>query len=250
MTNQVINTITPAVQHLGVLGYWIAFFAALLETTLIAGLFLPGSTIILLLGAMSAYGYLDLWDLLWFAIVGAILGDNINYFLGRKYGSKWAQKGVWFLKQEHFEKARNFFNEHGSKSVFLGRFIPSVKEIMPFIAGTVRMHRGTFLLWNVLGAIGWGIEWILAGYVFAQSLSLARMWLSRIGFLVAALLLFLLVFYLIKLSILKYGQRIYSFAASVGRSIKHAVITNPDVERLVRRHPAFFQFLGKRFAQD
>ncbi|HDH33823.1 MAG TPA: phosphatase PAP2 family protein, partial [Nitrospirae bacterium] len=250
MTDYIVNIITPAVEHLGVLGYWIAFFAAMLETTIIVGLFLPGSTLILLLGAMSAFGYLDLGDLLWFAIVGAILGDNINYFLGKKYGSKWAQKGIWFLKQEHFEKARAFFDAHGAKSVFLGRFVPSIKEIMPFIAGTVRMRQRTFLLWNILGAIGWGFEWILAGYVFAQSLSLARMWLSRIGFLLAALFLFFLALYLIKLAVLKYGHRVFSFAASVGRSIKHAVITNPDVESMVRKHPSFFQFLEKRVARD
>ena len=154
MSDYIINILTPAVGHLGVMGYWIAFFAAMLETTIIIGLFLPGSTVILLLGAMSAYGYFDLGDLLWFAIAGAILGDNINFYLGKKYGSAWAQKGVWFLKQEYFEKAKSFFDAHGAKSVFLGRFVPSIKEIMPFIAGTVRMRRRTFLLWNILGAIG------------------------------------------------------------------------------------------------
>ncbi len=250
MTDYIINIITPAVEHLGVLGYWVAFFAAMLETTIIIGLFLPGSTVILLLGAMSAYGYLDLGDLLWFAIVGAILGDNINFYLGGKYGSGWAQKGVWFLKQEYFEKAGSFFDKYGAKSVFLGRFIPSIKEIMPFIAGTVRMRRKTFLLWNVLGAIGWGIQWILTGYVFARSLSLARIWLSRIGFFLAALFLVFLALYLMKLVVLKYGRQVFSLAVSVGRSIRHAVITNPDVEKLVRRHPSFFQFLSKRIAQD
>ncbi|HDH05563.1 MAG TPA: phosphatase PAP2 family protein [Nitrospirae bacterium] len=250
MADYIINIITPAVGSLGVLGYWIAFFAAMLETTIIIGLFLPGSTVILLLGGMSAYGYFDLGDLLWFAIAGAILGDNINFYLGKKYGSAWAQKGVWFLKQEYFEKARSFFDAHGAKSVFFGRFVPSIKEIMPFIAGTVRMRRRTFLLWNILGAIGWGFQWILAGYIFAKSLSLARMWLSRMGFFVAAVFLLFLIFYLIKLAVLKYGRQVFSFAASVARSIGHAVITNPDVENLVRRHPSFFQFIRKRIAQD
>lgn len=250
MVDHIVNSITPAVEHLRVLGYWIAFFSAMIETTLIAGLILPGSTIILFLGALSAYGYLDMGDLLWFAIAGAVIGDNINYFLGKRYGSQWTQKGVWFLKQEHFEKARTFFDEHGAKSVFLGRFVPSIKEIMPFIAGTVKMRQRTFVVWNILGAIGWGLEWILAGYVFAQSLDLARMWLSRIGFLLAAMLFLFLAFYLIKLAVLKYGRQVFSFAVSVGRSIKHAVMTNPDVERLVRRQPSFFRFLGKRVSRD
>ena len=142
MINDLINHILPSIEHFHVGGYWIAFFAALLETTVGIGLILPGSTIILFLGALSARGYLDTGDLLWFAILGAILGDNINYYLGRRYGAKWLEKGFWFLKSNHIEKARYFMDAHGAKSVFLGRFIPSVKEVVPFIAGSVKRVGG------------------------------------------------------------------------------------------------------------
>ena len=163
-----INFILPSIEHVHFAGYWVAFFAALLETTFGIGLLLPGSTIILFLGALSARGYFDVGDLIWFAVLGAILGDNINYYLGKKYGSKWIEKGFWFLKSDHIEKTRNFMDAHGAKSVFLGRFVPSVKEIVPFIAGSVRMNKKTFMLWNILGAVGWGFEWIFAGYIFAH----------------------------------------------------------------------------------
>lgn len=246
MTDYIINLITPAVEHVRVLGYWIAFFAAMLETTIGVGLLIPGSTIILLLGAVSARGYLDLGDLVLFSVAGAIIGDNLNYFLGKKYGTRWTQRGIWFLQQAHFEKAKAFFDAHGAKSVFWGRFIPSIKEIMPLIAGVVHMRRRTFLLWNMLGAIGWGFEWILAGYIFAQSLSLAKMWLSRVGFLLATLFLVFLVCYLVKFILLKHGRHTLSFVASVWHSIKHAIITNPDVEKLVQRHAALCQFLAQR----
>lgn len=250
MTDYIINLITPTIEHIGVAGYWIALFTAMLETTIGIGLLLPGSTIILLLGAASAHGYLDLWDLIWFAVVGAVIGDNINYFLGQKYGTRWTKKGFRFFKEELFNKAKDFFDAHGAKSVFLGRFVPSIKEIMPFIAGSVGMRHKTFLLWNILGAIGWGFEWIFAGYVFAQSMSLAKMWLSRMGFLLAALFLVFFVFYIIKLAVLKFGRPTFSLAASVWLSIKDAVITNSDVQKLVGKHPDFFKSLANRFIKD
>jgi len=163
MINDLIYNILPSIAHFRVGGYWIAFFAAFLETTVGIGLILPGSTLILFLGALSARGYLDVGDLIWFSVLGAIIGDNVNYYLGRKYGAKWLEKGFWFLKAKHIEKARYFMDSHGAKSVFLGRFIPSVKEVVPFIAGSVKMNKRTFMLWNVLGAVGWGFEWIFAG---------------------------------------------------------------------------------------
>jgi membrane protein DedA with SNARE-associated domain len=82
MINELIHHLLPAIAHFRVAGYWIAFFAALLETTVGIGLVLPGSTLILFLGAISAGGYLDVGDLIWFAVMGAIIGDNLNYYLG------------------------------------------------------------------------------------------------------------------------------------------------------------------------
>jgi len=146
MINDLINHILPSIEHFHIWGYWIAFFAALLEMTIGIGLFLPGSTIILFLGALSARGYLDIGDLIWFAVLGAILGDNINYYLGKRYGAKWIEKGFWFLKSDHIKKTKKIMDAHGAKSVFLGRFIPSIKEIVPFIAGSVKMKKRTFML--------------------------------------------------------------------------------------------------------
>ncbi len=135
MINDLLNHIIPSVEHFRAGGYWLAFFAALLETTAGIGLILPGSTVILLLGALSARGFLDLGDLIWFAVFGAIIGDNVNYYLGRRFGAQWFKNGIWFIKPHHLEKSRHFMDTHGAKSIFLGRFVPSLKEVMPFIAG-------------------------------------------------------------------------------------------------------------------
>lgn len=247
MINNLINFLLPSIEHYHVAGYWLAFFAALLETTFGIGLLLPGSTIILFLGALSARGYLDTGDLIWFAVVGAILGDNINYYLGRRYGPKWMEKGYWFLKSDYIDKTRNFMETHGAKSVFLGRFVPSVKEIVPFVAGSVKMNKRTFMFWNVLGAVGWGFEWVLAGYIFAQSLNLAELWLSRAGLFFAFLLIISAVLYVLKRLIIKQGKQFGIIAASLWQSIKKAVKSNEHVARWVNKHPRSMSFLKARF---
>lgn len=246
MINDLINHLLPSIEHFHIVGYWVAFFAALLETTVGIGLILPGSTIILFLGALSARGYLDTGDLLWFAILGAILGDNTNYYLGRRYGSKWLKKDFWFLKSNHVEKTRNFMNTHGAKSVFLGRFIPSVKEVAPFIAGSVKMNRRTFMFWNVLGAIGWGFEWVLTGYIFAQSLNLAELWLSRAGLFFAFLLMLGGILYLFKWLIITKGKLFWEISVSLWQSVKEAVLNNDHVALWIQKHPRSISFLRAR----
>ncbi|MDD2468067.1 MAG: VTT domain-containing protein [Desulfobulbus sp.] len=240
------STILPSIEHFHLFGYWAAFFAALLETALVVGLLLPGSTFLLLLGALSASGHLDFGDLLWFAVAGAVLGDNFNYWLGRRYGHQWIRKGIWFLPSELLQQAHRFFDRHGAKSVFLGRFIPSVKEIVPFLAGSVGMSQRTFMVWNVLGAIGWGMEWISAGYVFGQSLKLAQVWISRVGMMLIVIVITWVLLWLLQRFVVRHGRKMWRVMASLGDSFNEALANNPYVCQLVRRHPDIIRFLGAR----
>ncbi|MYN11804.1 phosphatase PAP2 family protein [Pusillimonas sp. TS35] len=246
MIEKLFTAILPSIEHFHLLGYWVGFLAALLETALGVGLLLPGSTLLLVLGALSAGGYLDVGDLVWFAVAGAVLGDNINYWLGQRYGQKWACSGVWFLTPGHFEKARWFFDRHGARSVFLGRFIPSVKEIVPFIAGSVGMHYRTFLIWNVLGAIGWGLQWVVGGYLFGQSLKLAEAWMSRAGMLLVLVLAVWVLLWLVQRFVERQGREVWRVVVSLGRSLRAALSHNPYVRRWVRRHPHTVRFFAAR----
>jgi len=178
--------------------------------------------------------------------MGAIIGDNLNYYLGKKYGARWLRKGFWLLKTQHVEKAKHFMDAHGAKSIFLGRFIPSVKEVVPFIAGSVGMRRKTFLLWNALGAIGWGCEWVLAGYIFAQSLNMAKLWLSRTGLFFVLLFILGSIIYFFKWLIIKKGNVFLAVAHSLWQSIKTAVQKNEQVVRWSQKHPQSISFLKSR----
>lgn len=119
---RLFTAILPSIEHFHLLGYWIAFFGALAETVLGVGLLLPGSTLLLLLGTLAASGYLDFGDLLWFAVAGAVLGDNVNYWRGARYGQRWTRGGVWFLTPSHFERARFFFRPAWRKKHLSGAF--------------------------------------------------------------------------------------------------------------------------------
>ena len=245
-----INHLIPTFENIHLLGYWLALFFAMIETTIGIGIFIPGSTIILILGTLVAKGNLHLGDLIFFATVGAVLGDNINYYIGRKFGSKIFEKGFWVIKPKHIEKARLFLDTHGSKSIFLGRFIPSIKEVAPLIAGTVKMKRLQFTIWNILGAIGWSLLWILPGYFFAQSLDTAKVWLSRAGFFVLLLAIFLIIFYIIKYFIIKSGKQIFKLIKSLWKSFKLAIQQNTDIQKYVSKHQKFFTFLSNRFDKN
>ena len=246
MIERLFNAILPSIEHFHMLGYWAAFFAALLETALVAGLFLPGSTLLLLLGVLAAGSYLDFGDLLWFAVAGAVLGDNFNYWLGERYGKKWTRDGVWFLTPSHFEQAHRFFDRHGARSIFLGRFIPSIKEIAPFVAGTVGMRYRTFLFWNLLGAIGWGVQWVGGGYLFGQSLRAAQTWMSQAGIVLMALLIAWTLLGLLQRFVMRKGRGIWLVAISLLSSIMEALRRNVHVRRWIHRHPNFTRFLANR----
>ncbi len=201
-----IQLLLPTIEHFRMLGYWIAFFVALFETIIIIGLFIPGSTIILFMGALAASGYFDLGDLLWFAIMGAIIGDNINYFIGKKYGYKIFNRHFYFIKPTYFKKGEIFFKRHGSKSVLIGRFVPSTKETIPLIAGIFNMKQLNFMVWNVLGAVGWSFIWVLSGYFFAQSLGSAKKWLTRAEFFLLIVFIVFVVSYIFKIIFVKKGK--------------------------------------------
>lgn len=241
-----LNLLLPTVEHFNILGYWIVILAALLETAIGIGLLLPGSTIILIMGAFAAKGYFDVGDLIWFAVIGAVLGDNINYYLGRKYGAKWIAKGVWFLKPVYLKKSKNFFDTHGARSIFLGRFVSGIKEIVPFFAGTARMKRRPFFFWNILGAIGWGLAWVLAGYFFGQFWQALVVWSSRMEIAIAAIVVFILLFYLLERLLVKHGRQFFALLKSVWLSTKEAVAANEDVAKLIKKHEYSIKFFKAR----
>ncbi len=165
------NSLIPNLQNLGIWGYLVFGLVAVLESSTIAGVIIPGTTIVVLAGVLSAQGFFDIGDMIWFVAIGAIIGDNISYYLGT-HANKFFNKKNKLLKLSHLESGELFFKKHGNKSVFLGRFVGPIRSIIPFIAGLTKMNRWTFFFWNVASAFVWSIATLAIGYFFGGTINI------------------------------------------------------------------------------
>ncbi len=135
------------------------------ESGLLIGFFLPGDTLLLTAGVFAAQGKISLLWLLVVVIITAVAGDNLGYSLGRKTGNRIFKKkdGILF-RQEYVERAEEFYEVHGGKTITLARFVPIIRTFAPVIAGVAKMERKKFMIFNVIGAVSWGIGVILLGF--------------------------------------------------------------------------------------
>jgi membrane-associated protein len=146
--------------------YVVLFAIIFCETGLVVTPFLPGDSLLFAAGTMAALypEHLGLPTLLVILIVAAILGDTVNYAIGRWIGPRAFTINRWFLKHEHLERTQAFYARHGGKTIVLARFVPIVRTFAPFVAGVGKMHYPTFLFYNVVGGVAWVAICALAGY--------------------------------------------------------------------------------------
>ncbi len=169
MIEQLIDYILHVDKHLevfaqnyGTLIYVLLFAIVFCETGLVVTPFLPGDSLLFAVGALAAPGLLRLEIVIPLLLLAAILGDNFNYWIGRKAGG-WMVQQRWF-RRDYLEYTEQFFVKHGGKAVILARFVPIVRTFAPFTAGFGRMNAKRFLFFNVTGAIVWVLGFTLAGY--------------------------------------------------------------------------------------
>lgn len=114
---ELFNSFLPKFQHIGLWGYWVLLFISMGEATPLLGLLIPGTVFLMLFGFFSAQGYLDIGDLIWFAAIGAIMGDALSFYMGQK-GTQLFHHENKILKLSHLDRGRHFFEAYGSISVF------------------------------------------------------------------------------------------------------------------------------------
>lgn len=155
------------IETFGTLGLLAIVFV---ESGLLFGFFLPGDSLLFTAGLLSANGTMpDLWILLVTIPIAAIAGDQIGYVIGRRAGPAiFNRPDSRFFHHEHVDRAYEFFDRYGPYTIVLARFVPIVRTFAPVAAGVGRMRYGTFLTYNVLGGVLWGIGVTTLGYYLGQ----------------------------------------------------------------------------------
>jgi membrane protein DedA with SNARE-associated domain len=173
---------------IAVLEDWLSFHPNLAYLTLILGMFfetLIGTNIFIVGEAflfagpiLAGTGILNIWFVAAALYAGAIIGDNVNYLLGKKFGAKLFKEGRWFLNPSNYEKGKQFFTRHGTKAIFLARLIGPFNLVMPFLSGVYRVPYRTFITFNTAGIVVGVGEFILAGYFLGGSFVLLFPWFA------------------------------------------------------------------------
>ena len=149
--------------------YVILFLIVFCETGLVVMPFLPGDSLLVVAGALAALGGMHIHLLVGLLIVAAILGDTLNYHVGKHVGHRLVARpdSRWF-HHEWLDRTHAFYDRHGGKTVVIARFVPIVRTFAPFVAGMGSMAYGRFLRYNVLGGIAWVTSFAYAGYWFGN----------------------------------------------------------------------------------
>lgn len=170
-----LNMIIHIDQFLGVwveqYGAWIYVVLSLIifgETGLVVLPFLPGDSLLFIAGAFGATGALDPVLLGGLLVVAAVLGNTVNYSVGRYIGPKVFSRDYRFLDREALVKTHAFYEKHGGKTIVLSRFLPIFRTFAPFVAGVAAMNFTRFQLFNISGALLWIVGLITAGYFFGN----------------------------------------------------------------------------------
>lgn len=156
------------ISNYGTATYIILFLVIFCETGLVVTPFLPGDSLLFAAGTFAAIGALDVHLLFLLLLIAAILGDTVNYSVGKFLGPKVFTGHYKFLKKEYINKAHEFYEKYGAKTIIIARFVPIIRTFAPFVAGIGKMHYGKFITYNILGAVLWTAGLIYLGYFFGN----------------------------------------------------------------------------------
>jgi membrane-associated protein len=160
--------LADVIAQYGVVTYAILFVIIFCETGLVVTPFLPGDSLLFAAGAFAALGSLNMVVLVVLLWLAAVLGDTVNYHLGKMIGPRVFKENRWFLNHEKLMAAERFYEVHGNKAILFARFVPIIRTLAPFVAGVGRMDYSKFIFWNIFGGTLWVLLCLFAGFFFGN----------------------------------------------------------------------------------
>jgi membrane-associated protein len=152
----------------GPMTYVILFLVIFCETGLVVTPFLPGDSLLFVVGAFAAKGDFDVALIFALLSVAAVAGNMVNYHIGRYLGPRVFKGEVRFLKKEYLDRTHAFYDKHGAKTIVIARFLPIIRTFAPFVAGIGKMEYKRFVVYNLIGCMAWLGAFILGGYFFGN----------------------------------------------------------------------------------
>ncbi|TJZ62256.1 DedA family protein [Sphingobacterium olei] len=181
--------------------YLILFLIIFVETGVVVMPFLPGDSLLFAAGMLAAQpNELNVWIMIILLLVAAITGDSLNYAIGKNFGmriTKFKLFGKQMVSDEQIAKTHSFYEKYGSKTIVIARFVPIVRTLAPFVGGIGKMNYGTFITYNVIGAVLWVIGITLAGY-FLGNIPIIRDNFSKVVLIIIFLSIVPILFEVVK----------------------------------------------------
>lgn len=157
------------IQQCGAWTYLVLFGIIFAETGFVLTPFLPGDSLLFVVGAFSAQGAFEPFFMGGILLAAAIAGDSVNYAIGKYFGRRLTQaRHIPFFKKEYLDRTHHFYKKYGGKTIILARFLPIVRTFAPFVAGIVRMDYRKFLIYNIIGGCAWVLLFYCAGFYFGN----------------------------------------------------------------------------------
>lgn len=156
------------IQNYGTWTYLILFTIIFSETGFVVTPFLPGDSLLFVIGALGAKGALNFEFALILLIIAALGGNTLNYFIGRMIGHKLLGMNSRIIKKEYLNKTHDFYRRHGGKAIVLSRFIPIIRTFAPFVAGLGKMSFVRYSIYNIMGGVSWVMLFMSAGFFFGN----------------------------------------------------------------------------------
>ncbi len=151
------------------IGYLVLAAIIFSETGLLVGFFLPGDSLLFAAGFLASQEIFSIVPLVLILSVAAVVGDAVNYQIGKQMGERVFEKGkLRFIKHSHLMAAKAFYEKHGGQAIILARFAPLVRTFTPFVAGVAKMNYRQFVVYNIVGGVGWVVSMTVAGYFLGQ----------------------------------------------------------------------------------